>query len=185
MFLSEWREFPLAPCFARKKKPWWQLASRCCWNRARPCHASELVSFLVGLRTYQHHGKNICCVWRRICSFWSGDKLLFCHDEICLFSRERKSNFWRQHGVPVLQNDSGRLDDRQYVTSHPVQWDISTLWSATVSYRATGEEAGHTAATLKQVSYCDSYWMTLRRGFCFGIAYSVRTNQRILFYWTC
>ena len=32
---------------------WWQLASRCCWNRARPWHASELVSFLVGLRTYQ------------------------------------------------------------------------------------------------------------------------------------
>jgi len=31
-----------------------QLASRCCWNRARPWHASELVSFLVGLRTYQH-----------------------------------------------------------------------------------------------------------------------------------
>jgi hypothetical protein len=35
---------------------WWQLASRCCWNRARPWHASELVSFLVGLRTYQHPG---------------------------------------------------------------------------------------------------------------------------------
>ena len=35
---------------------WWQLASRCCWNRARPWYASELVSFLVGLRTYQHSG---------------------------------------------------------------------------------------------------------------------------------
>jgi len=34
MFLSEWREFPSAPCLAGKKK-WWQLASRCCWNRAR------------------------------------------------------------------------------------------------------------------------------------------------------
>ena len=40
----------------RKKKPWWQLASRCCWNRACPCHASELVSYLVGVRTYQHPG---------------------------------------------------------------------------------------------------------------------------------
>ena len=30
--------------------------SRCCWNHARPWHASELVSFLVGLRTYQHPG---------------------------------------------------------------------------------------------------------------------------------
>jgi len=57
MFLSEWREFPSAPCLARgKKKTWWKLASRCCWNRARPWHASELVSFLVGLRTYQHSG---------------------------------------------------------------------------------------------------------------------------------
>ena len=35
MFLSEWREYPSAPCLARKKKTWWQLASRCCWNRAR------------------------------------------------------------------------------------------------------------------------------------------------------
>jgi len=55
MFLSEWREFPSAPCLAGKKT-WWQLASRCCWNLARPWHASELVSFLVGLKTYQHPG---------------------------------------------------------------------------------------------------------------------------------
>jgi hypothetical protein len=41
--------------------PWWQLMSRCCWNRARPWHASELVSLLVGLRTYQHPGN---CVLR-------------------------------------------------------------------------------------------------------------------------
>ena len=34
MFLSEWREFPSAPCLVWKKKTWWQLASRCCWNRA-------------------------------------------------------------------------------------------------------------------------------------------------------
>jgi len=33
--------------------------SWCCWNRARPWHASELVSFLVGLRTYQHAGRNL------------------------------------------------------------------------------------------------------------------------------
>ena len=39
-----------------KKKTWWQLASRCCWNRARPWHASELVSILAGPRTYQHPG---------------------------------------------------------------------------------------------------------------------------------
>ena len=57
MFLSELRVFPSAPCLARKKKPW-QLASRCCWNRARPWHASDLVSFLVGLRTDQHPGNS-------------------------------------------------------------------------------------------------------------------------------
>jgi len=38
------------------KKTGWHLASRCCWNRSRPWHASDLVSFLVGLRTYQHPG---------------------------------------------------------------------------------------------------------------------------------
>jgi len=54
MFVSEWREFPSAPCLAGEEI-WWQLAFRCCWNRARPWRASELVSFLVvGLRTYQH-----------------------------------------------------------------------------------------------------------------------------------
>jgi len=40
----------------QEKGTWWQLASRCCWNRARPWHASALVFFLVGLRTYQHPG---------------------------------------------------------------------------------------------------------------------------------
>jgi len=49
-----WISFGALSC--RKKKTWWQLASQCCWNRARPWHASELVSFLVGLRTYQHPG---------------------------------------------------------------------------------------------------------------------------------
>jgi len=44
------------PC--RGKKNWWQLASRCCWNRARPWRVSELVSFLFGLRTYQSPGTN-------------------------------------------------------------------------------------------------------------------------------
>ena len=40
----------------QEKTTWWQLAFRCCWNRARPWHASELVSFLVLLRTYHHPG---------------------------------------------------------------------------------------------------------------------------------
>ena len=60
MFLSEWRKFPSVPCLAGKEI-WWQLASRCCWNRARLWHASELVSFLVGLRTYQLPVSGIQC----------------------------------------------------------------------------------------------------------------------------
>jgi len=50
-----WISFGAFPC--RRKKNWWQFASRCCSNRACPWHASELVSFLVGLSTYQHPGK--------------------------------------------------------------------------------------------------------------------------------
>ena len=55
LFLSERHEFPSVPCLAEKKKTL-QLATLCCWNRARSWHSSELVSFLVRLRTYQHHG---------------------------------------------------------------------------------------------------------------------------------
>ena len=54
-----WISFGVFPF--RKKKTWWQLASRCCWNREHPRQAAELVSFLVGLRTYQHAG--ILMVW--------------------------------------------------------------------------------------------------------------------------
>jgi len=48
-----WISFGALPC---RKQTWWQLASRCCWNRSRSWHASEVVSFLVGLGTYQHPG---------------------------------------------------------------------------------------------------------------------------------
>jgi len=47
MFLSEWREFPSAPCLAGKTT-WWQLASRWCSNRARPWHASGLLPSWLG-----------------------------------------------------------------------------------------------------------------------------------------
>ena len=46
-----WISFGALSC---RKKTWRQLVSRCCWNRVRTQHASELVSFLVGLRTFQH-----------------------------------------------------------------------------------------------------------------------------------
>ena len=47
-----WIAFGALPC--GEKKTWWQFASRFCWNLARSWHAAELMSFLVGLRTYQH-----------------------------------------------------------------------------------------------------------------------------------
>jgi len=50
---TAWISFGALQC--RKKT--WQLASRCCWNHARPWHASELVFFLVRLRTDQHPGR--------------------------------------------------------------------------------------------------------------------------------
>jgi len=62
MFLSEWHEFSLAPCLAGKET-WWHLASRFCWNRGRPWLLSELVSFLVGLRTCQHSGSHTWTIW--------------------------------------------------------------------------------------------------------------------------
>ena len=56
--------FGALPC--RKKKTWWQLASRCCWNRARPWHAYELVSFLVWLKTSHHPG-----IWNHNQQIWN------------------------------------------------------------------------------------------------------------------
>ena len=53
-----------------RKKTLWQLVSQCCWNRACPWHASELVSFLVGLRSYQNPG--ICNVIYRVAGDRSG-----------------------------------------------------------------------------------------------------------------
>ena len=43
-----WISFGALSC--RGGGTWWQFASRCCWNRARPWHAFELVSFLIGAK---------------------------------------------------------------------------------------------------------------------------------------
>jgi len=64
-----WIFFGALPC--RKKRTWWQLVSQC-WNRVHPWHASELISFLVGLRTYQHPGMKQCrplARWSQMTSF--------------------------------------------------------------------------------------------------------------------
>ena len=56
MFLSEWLEFPSAPCFARKKKLG-DISRFDVFEIARvPDVLPSLFSFLVGLRTYQHPG---------------------------------------------------------------------------------------------------------------------------------
>ena len=52
--IMAWISFGAFLC--KKRKTWWELASRCCWNRARPWLASVLVSFLDGLRAYQDPG---------------------------------------------------------------------------------------------------------------------------------
>ena len=57
MFLSEWREFPSAPCLAEKKKP--DSSRLDVVDIARvPDMLQSLFSFLVGLRTYQHPGSS-------------------------------------------------------------------------------------------------------------------------------
>ena len=57
-FITAWISFGALPCRRKKKTWWWQLASRRCWNHERPRHASEPVSFLVGLRTCQDRGSS-------------------------------------------------------------------------------------------------------------------------------
>ena len=53
MFLSVWREFPSAPCLAGGKKIMTAHVSMLLKS-----HASEFLSFLVWLNTYQHPGTN-------------------------------------------------------------------------------------------------------------------------------
>jgi len=59
MCLSKWREFPSAPCLAGKEKLD-DIASLDDVEIARVApHASELLSFLVRLRTYQNPGISV------------------------------------------------------------------------------------------------------------------------------
>ena len=98
MFPSEWREFPSAPCLAGKKKTWWQLASQCCWNRASAWHASELVSFLVGLRTYQHPD---CRSLKVNINYFPKDHQLFflCNGDALCFLSCRNWILWTVRGL--------------------------------------------------------------------------------------
>jgi len=59
MFLSEWLEFPSAPCVVEEKKNLMTARVSMLLKSPRPWHASELVSFLFGLRTHRHSGTPI------------------------------------------------------------------------------------------------------------------------------
>jgi len=54
MFLSEWREFPSAPCLAGKKKLDDSSRSDVVEIARIPDMLPSFLSYLVGLRTYQH-----------------------------------------------------------------------------------------------------------------------------------
>ena len=60
----------------RRKRTWWQLVSRCCWNRARPLRASRLISVLVELRTYQHPAMKIV----KLYPVWVGGHVIVAAD---------------------------------------------------------------------------------------------------------
>ena len=96
-----WISFGALPC--RKKKTWWQLASRCCWNRVLDWLASELVSFLVGLRTYQHPGTFAmsvlpCVRIENLGSYWAD------FHEILYFS------IFRENPVVIIQSFTNPLN---------------------------------------------------------------------------
>jgi len=76
MFLWEWLEFPSAPCLAGGKKNFNDSSRLHVVEIARPWHASELVSFLVGLRTYQQ--PSISCPFPHIIFLLSFGIYFFC-----------------------------------------------------------------------------------------------------------
>ena len=126
-----------------------QLASRCCWNRARPLHASELVYFLVGLRTYQHRGK-----WKYSSSFhrqeyrrsaankghsnrWKATRA-YRHAVLLIAARVTQTNFtaepngccWDRKGQT---SNSRRLGEsgRQCISLLRALWKMSNISEAT------------------------------------------------------
>jgi len=114
-----WISFGTLP--RRKKKTCWQLTSQCCWNRACPWHASEFVSFLVGLRTYRHPGKSHTCIirWWIIMKekyqkydtcykvtnrFWAPKLMLEASSQLRKIdiSNQLRTDFWPQRGYKNL-----------------------------------------------------------------------------------
>ena len=91
MFLPEWREFPSAPCFAGKKKNLMtdRVSMLLKWRASLTCF--RVVSFLVGLRTYEHSGMFMICLCEKD-SLVLVLELLDPEDEGIMFFRN-------QHGV--------------------------------------------------------------------------------------
>ena len=101
-----WISFNALPC-RKIKKTWWQLASRCCWNRAHPWHASELVSFLDGLRTYQLPG--IC---KGADTLAVVDKMVAGKVMLCMYA-------WMMCSCFIVGRNQNRRDERGSVAQNP------------------------------------------------------------------
>jgi hypothetical protein len=109
-----WISFDALSC--RKKITWWQLASRCCWNRASPSHSSELVRDLVGLRIYQHPGINWLCVGSPVVSIWLWHALAL----VGAWERERQFVEREESVEKKAVAGSGGGDPMQWL--HQTQW---------------------------------------------------------------
>jgi len=149
-----WISFGALPC--RKKKAWWQFASRCCWNRARPWHASEFVSFLFRLKTYQHPGTFIGIQRKTLDWIWELSWfLLYCSTAVSctpfyllrvsrhgrgLSSADWKASFkWRDcTGIwePYVDGNNGSsiIPSRLTTVSN---WTVLSGKSVTTVYHAT------------------------------------------------
>jgi len=132
-----WISFTALPC---RKKTWWQLASRCCWNRTHPWHASELVSFLVRLRTYQDPGTNQIC--NRILTYFCSTKCICCIGEKTITNRLKPKNTAGCFRINILINNRKRFygyllrmkTDPQKVSNiiYTKRWRQSSRWKQPV-----------------------------------------------------
>jgi len=129
-FGMAWISFGAFPC--RKKKSWWQLASRCYRNRARPWHAFELLSFLVGLRTYQHPvNMNF-----RVCGLtWRSNVSVYLSMAFCVTGLFKCIEFWGElENIKIYQFSLlSRHSIKCYLTSKPLNLPptfISSSWQS-------------------------------------------------------
>jgi len=106
-----WTSFDALPC---KKKTWWQLASRCCWNHARPWHASEPVSFLVGDRakdlTAPRYKLTTVLLWSN-CFNWRRENLLS--------NEQTMEGFWKFLWIMYYVRNSRNLKTRTHPPTCP------------------------------------------------------------------